>query len=193
MSDATARDMLLMGRIAARDREAFRDFFDAHGSTALGVLVRMLRDRAEAEEALQEAFLQVWQQADRYRPERASPRGWLLMIARSRALDRLRSHRARRRREEDAGGAASAVAEPEALRALESAERESRVEAALAGLPPEQRRCVEMAFFGGLTHREIAEDLDQPLGTVKSRILMGMNKLREALATGRASGRPTTR
>lgn len=186
MSEAPAHDILLMGRIAAGDRDAYRDFFDAHAAMVLGVLVRMLRDRAEAEEALQEAFLQLWQQADRYRPERASPRGWLLMIARSRALDRIRSHRSRRQREQEVGSESLRLgsAEPQPNEALESAELRDQVGGALATLPPEQRRCIEMAFFGGLTHRQIAQDLEQPLGTVKSRILMGMNKLRQTLATG---------
>ena len=97
LDPATAEDVRLMGSVAAGDAEAYARLFDRHAPSALGLLVRMCGDRAVAEEVLQEAFLQVWQQAARYRPALASPRGWILMLARSRALDRLRSSGARRR------------------------------------------------------------------------------------------------
>ena len=173
-----------MGRVAARDGDAFRALFDEYGSSVLGFLVQMLRDRGQAEEVLQDTFLQAWEQAERYRPERASPRGWLLMIARSRALDRVRAQRSRARREEEVGGDLSVAAgrTPAADEELETSERRSEVSGALEALPDEQRRCIELAFYSGLTHRQIAEQLEQPLGTVKSRILMGMNKLRQSLA-----------
>lgn len=174
-----------MGRIAAGDSGAYRELFDTYAPMVLGFLVQMLRHRAQAEEILQETFLQAWQTAARYQPGRASPRGWLLMIARSRALDRVRARRARAEREQRVGTDASlsSAPEPRADEALESTERQQAVSGALAQLPEEQRRCIEMAFYGGRTHRQIAADLDQPLGTVKSRILMGMNKLRQTLAT----------
>jgi len=178
-------DAVLLGRTARGDRDAFAALFDRHSPLVLGLLVRMLGRRAEAEELLQDAFLQVWREAERYRPEAASPRGWILMIARSRAIDRLRSHLARERREaaavrEEPTAAAVAPAGPERL---ERRERRERVLAALAELPPDQRAAIEHAFFQGLTHREVAERLGQPLGTVKSRILLGMRKLRESLET----------
>lgn len=180
------RDFHLMGRIATGDREAFAELFDLHGPVVLGVLTRSLGDRAEAEEVLQETFLQVWTQARRYSPERASPRGWLLMIGRSRALDRVRSRRSSRAREEaveidrrHTGGAGS---EPLGTARLEAAERATEVSGALATLPEEQRRCIELAYYEGLTQSQIAERLGAPLGTVKSRLLLGMRKLREALA-----------
>ncbi len=184
MTDRTPRDILLMGRIAARDAEAYGEIFDEYGSTVLGFLVGMLRDRAQAEEVLQDTFLQVWRQAGRYRPEGATPRGWLLMIARSRALDRVRSQRSRHEREQVVASdpALSASVQAPEIDELESDERRREVSGALAALPDEQRRCIELAFYDGMTHRQIAEDLEQPLGTVKSRILMGMNKLRQTLA-----------
>jgi RNA polymerase sigma-70 factor (ECF subfamily) len=174
-------DAVLLGRTARGDAAAFGSLFDRHSGLVLGLLVRLLGRRAEAEELLQEVFLQVWREADRYRPEAASPRGWLLMIARSRAIDRLRSHLARERREAAAAGPADAAVAPTGPERLERRERRARVAAALAGLPPEQREAVEHAFFQGLSHREIAERLGQPLGTVKSRILLGMRKLRASL------------
>jgi RNA polymerase sigma-70 factor (ECF subfamily) len=187
VNDDPRRDIHLMGRIAAGDRDAFAELFDRLAPTVLGVLGRALGGRAEAEEVLQEVFLQVWRDAGRYLPERATPRGWVLMLARSRALDRLRSGRASRAREEAVAaregraGAEPPVA-PVGTDRLEADERAGRVRSALAGLPDEQRRCIELAFYDGLTQAEIARRLGAPLGTVKSRLLLGMRKLRLALA-----------
>lgn len=177
------QDAVLLGRVARGDRAAFATLFDRHSSVVLGLLVRMLGRRPEAEELLQDAFLQVWREADRYRPDAASPRGWILMIARSRALDRIRSRAARERRETTVvrDRPAAATVEPAGPERLERRERRTRVAVALSTLPAEQRQAIEHAFFGGLTHRQVAERLGQPLGTVKSRILLGMRKLREAL------------
>lgn len=177
------QDAVLLGRVARGDSGAFATLFDRHSSVVLGLLVRMLGRRPEAEELLQEVFFQVWREAGRYRPDAASPKGWILMIARSRAVDRIRSRAARERREASAAGErpAPAAVEPVGPERLERRERRTRVAAALATLPAEQRRAIEHAFFGGLTHREVAERLGEPLGTVKSRILLGMRKLREAL------------
>lgn len=171
-----------MGRIAAGDGEAFARIFELHSPVMLGLLFRILGGRAEAEEVLQEVFLQVWTQADRYDATRSTPRGWLLMLARSRALDRLRWREARRRREEGVAGEEREPESPVGTERLEAAERQSQVSSALGQLSPDQRRCIELAFFEGLTHTQIAERLAAPLGTVKSRILLGMNKLRQALS-----------
>lgn len=184
MSDDGALDRYLVSRIAGGDRGAFAVFFDRHSPAVLGVLVRMLRDRGEAEEVLQETFLQAWQNAGGYRPDGASPRGWLLVLARSRAIDRIRSGSARQRREERAVTGEPAIAEgeePTGPARLEAAERRRTVGSALARLPEEQRRCIELAYFEGLSHTQIAERLDAPLGTVKSRVLLGMKKLRAFL------------
>jgi RNA polymerase sigma-70 factor (ECF subfamily) len=179
-----AEDRDLMSRIAARDGEALARLFDRHSPVVLGLLHRMLGGRSEAEEVLQEVFLQVWNQAARYDGERATPRGWLLMLARSRALDRLRRRESARRRDEEAGAerARFGMVRPVGTDRLEAVERRDRVQSALALLSPDQRRCIELAFFEGLTHTQIAERLEAPLGTVKSRILLGMNKLRQALS-----------
>ena len=174
-------DANLLRRIASGDGDALTRLFDQHSPVVLGLLVRMLGGRAEAEEVLQEVFLQVWMQADRYEESRSSPRGWILMLARSRALDRLRRRTSQQRREEEAAGAVAV--RPVGTARIEAAEQKSRVGAALGLLSPEQRHCIELAFFEGLTHTQIAERLQAPLGTVKSRILLGMNKLRQALST----------
>ena len=177
-----ARDLHLMGRVAAGDRQAFGELYDRHAAVLLGFLVRMLRRRETAEEVLQEAFVKAWKLAGRYRPERAAPRAWLLTLARSSAIDRIRSSQARTRREGDwTRSERGTPAEPVGTARIEAEETRGSVAAALGRLPQEQRRCIELAFFEGLTHREVAERLEQPLGTVKSRILLGMKRLRLAL------------
>lgn len=183
MPSVAQEDVQLMDRVASGDRDAFAEVFDRHSPVVLGMLIRLLRRRDLAEEVLQEAFLQAWEQAERYRPERASPKGWLLLLARSRALDRIRSATARGRREQAAYAeeGMSTVTAPEGTARLEASERKSRLVRALETLPADQRRCIELAFFEGLTHRQVAERTGDPLGTVKSRILLGMNKLRQAL------------
>jgi len=176
-------DNFLMGRIAAGDRDAFARLFDRHSPVVLGLLIRILGRRSEAEETLQEVFLQVWRQAGRYEPGRSTPRGWILVLARSRALDQLRSREARQRRETELSAASAARQEhPVGTRGLEESERREQVSSALEVLPPEQRRCIELAFFEGLTQTQIASRLEAPLGTVKSRIHLGMSKLRQVLS-----------
>jgi RNA polymerase sigma-70 factor, ECF subfamily len=185
MPGGELEDSYLVGRISTGDQQAFARFFDLHSPAVLGLLFRILGGRGEAEEVLQETFLQVWQQADRYEAGRSTPRGWLLMLARSRALDRLRRREARSRREIEAATDATypKLSAAVGTERLETAERREAVGEALNLLSPEQRRCIELAFFEGLTHTQIAERLAAPLGTVKSRILLGMNKLRQALGS----------
>jgi len=183
MDSIPSQETDLVRRIASGDGDALTRLFDLHSPVALGLLVRMLGGRAEAEEVLQETFLQVWMQAGRYEESRSTPRGWILMLARSRALDRLRRRDARRRREEEVSEDGARAVHPVGTDRLEAVERSSRIGVALGILSPEQRHCIELAFFEGLTHSQIAERLQAPLGTVKSRILLGMNKLRQALST----------
>jgi RNA polymerase sigma-70 factor (ECF subfamily) len=179
------QEVQLMDRIAGGDGHAFARIFEMHSPVTLGLLVRILGRRSEAEEVLQEVFLQVWTQADRYEAGRSTPRGWILMLARSRALDRLRRRESARRREESVAedeGLSEAVP-PVGTERLEAVEQRDQVHSALGNLTPEQRRCIELAFFEGLTHTQIADRLKAPLGTVKSRILLGMNKLRQTLSS----------
>ncbi len=176
-------DTFLMGRVAAGDRDAFARLFDRHSPVVLGFLVRLLGRRSEAEEILQEVFLQAWRQADRYEAGRSTPRGWLLVLARSRALDHLRSREARQRREAEVSAEDPHREErPLGTEGLEADERRAQVSSALDLLPAEQRRCIELAFFEGLTQTQIASRLSAPLGTVKSRIHLGMSKLRQVLS-----------
>ena len=185
MEAGALEDIRLMGRVSGGDREAFAILFDRHSPVVLGMLRRMLRRHDLAEEVLQEAFLQAWERAASYRPERATPKGWLLLLARSRALDRIRSSTARGRREKAiyADETLSTVSAPHGTSRLEKDERSGQLSQAINLLPAEQRACIELAFFEGLTHRQVAERTGEPLGTVKSRIALGMNKLRQALAS----------
>lgn len=180
----------LVLRIAAGQRDALGAFYDRTSSMALGLLIRILGDPTEAEETLQDVFLQVWRDASRYRAERSSARGWLMMMARSRALDRLRSAAVRRRTRTELArqGVAVAIAPLGAAR-IEHRERRQKVTSALGHLPREQREAIELAFYQGMTHTQIAEHLGTPLGTIKSRVLLGMKKLRELLADERDGAR----
>lgn len=172
----------LLREIAEGSSEALGLFYDRYAALALGLLCRMLGNRNEAEEILQEVFLQVWRDARRYDPERASPRGWLLLLARSRALDRYRCTSARRRREDGAARSeADRTVAPIGTHRLEQGENRLRIGQAIDRLPPEQRKVIELAFWEGLTQTQIAAALGAPLGTVKSRALLAMKKLREML------------
>jgi len=175
-------DHELLREIADGSSEALGLFYDRYAALALGLLCRMLGNRNEAEEILQEVFLQVWRDARRYDPKRASPRGWLLLLARSRALDRYRCTLARRHREDaSARSEATRAVAPLGTRRLEHGESRLRIGRAIGRLPPEQRKVIELAFWEGLTQTQIAEALGAPLGTVKSRALLAMKKLREML------------
>src|SRR4030081_3581918 len=178
----------LIARIAQRDREAFSRFYDAFAGLALGLIRRILRDPAAAEEVLQEVFWQVWQEAERYDPKRGSPEAWLVMRAKTRAIDRLRSIRRRDRTfvapvDESVARSSEAPAENPAV----VAEDRGLVHTALAQLPEPQRRVIELAFFEGLTQSEIATRLGEPLGTVKTRARLGLDRLRGVLGGERLS------
>ncbi len=164
---------------AQGDREAFSRFYDAFAGAAFGLIRRVLRDPSASEEVLQEVFWQVWREAPQYDAQRGSPEAWLLMRAKTRAIDRLRSIRRREKTfvmpvDETVARPAETVAENPGV----AAEDRGLLESALAQLPPAQRRVVELAFFEGLTQSEIAARLGEPLGTVKTRARLGLERLR---------------
>jgi RNA polymerase sigma-70 factor (ECF subfamily) len=173
-----------MERLRERDPEALAEIYDSYAGLVLALALRILRERAAAEEVVSQSFWQVWEQAPRYSEQRGSPAAWIISIARSRALDLLRSEDRERRRRERASEQIERQTEPVQGPADWTLEGERRrfVMAALASLPGEQRECVELAYYQGLSHREIAARTGAPLGTVKTRILLAMEKLREALA-----------
>lgn len=171
----------LLGRVALRDREAFGLLYDQYAPLVFKLALRMMRDRAEAEDLLQEVFIQVWRTAASYDSRRGHPAAWLTTIARSRAIDRLRSAEYRRHKRETADvervEGASDLRHEVSLRESAAAVRD-----AVVSLPEDQRRAIELAYFDGLTQSEVARKLGQPLGTVKTRIRLGMLKLRGMLA-----------
>jgi RNA polymerase sigma-70 factor (ECF subfamily) len=178
----------LITRIAAGDRDAFSRFYDLLAPTAFGLIRRVLRDPEAAAEVLQDVFWQVWREASRYDPKRGSPEAWLVMRAKTRAIDRLRSIRRRDRTfvapvDESVARSSEAPAENPAV----VAEDRGLVQTALAQLPEPQRRVIELAFFEGLTQSEIAIRLGEPLGTVKTRARLGLERLRGALRGERLS------
>jgi len=178
-------DEQLVARLAMADIRAFEALYDRYGALVYSTALRVVGDTQLAEDTAQEVFLRVWQRPDQYVPQRGRFVTWLLTVARNGAIDRIRA-RGRRRLHETAGeelGRALPADEGEDLaHAAQLADERQRVRRALASLPPEQRRVIEMAYYGGYALREIAVALSQPLGTVKTRIRRGMQRLRVALA-----------
>lgn len=189
-SPARAPDHALLRRIAERDERALAELYDRWAERVRDVAYWILQDEEEADEVVEDTFWQVWRTADRYDRRRAPGSTWLGMIARSRALDRLRARR--RAGAEGSVPACRAFAEAQAagpgddpLAEQEGAERRAAVAAALGSLPEEQRRVLELAFFDGLSHAEVAARADLPLGTVKTRIRLAIMKLRQHLVSRR--------
>jgi RNA polymerase sigma-70 factor (ECF subfamily) len=177
-------DWQLVLAVADGSSEALGRLYDRHAATVYALARRIVSRLEDAEEVVQDVFAQVWRQAHQYRTERASVAGWIVMLARTRAIDRLRARQARP--DEDRGIDASAVAPvaaagPSPEQSALSADVASRVRQALACLPGKERSLLELAYYGGLTHTEIAGKTGIPLGTVKTRIRSGMDALRGAL------------
>jgi RNA polymerase sigma-70 factor, ECF subfamily len=173
----------LIGRIAAQDRDAFSQFYDRYSPLVYALALRMLKAQSDAEDLLQEVFLQVWRQAAAYSAQRGSPEAWLVNIVRSRAIDKLRS--IRRREKSFVLTDDPAMAEsPDNVESF-AGESETRLvmNSALANLPEAQRRVLELAYFDGLSQTEIAARLAEPLGTVKTRMRSGIQRLRGMLGT----------
>jgi RNA polymerase sigma-70 factor (ECF subfamily) len=173
----------LMRRIAGGDQAALAALYDSTNRLVYGLVLRVLGDVSSAEEVVLDVYAQVWRQASAYDTSRGGPLAWVTTIARSRAIDRLRSgwqDQQRKQPLEAAATAATRDAGPEEMTV--AAERQRFVRKALLELSPEQREVIELAYYSGLSHSEIAAKLNQPLGTVKTRTRLGMIKLREALA-----------
>ncbi len=179
---APVSDAALMRRIGERQPEALEELYRRHASVLLALGKRILANLEDAEEVLQEVFVRVWQEHLRYDPERSSVATWLVLIMRSRAIDRLRNRRVIEKVHSAAHQeSGEAYTSPEGAITVLDRQREGRVRSELLALPPEQRQALEMAFFDGLTQSEISERTGIPLGTVKTRTLLAMKKLRKNL------------
>jgi RNA polymerase sigma-70 factor (ECF subfamily) len=179
---APAELQALIHAVAEGSQQALADLYERTGGHVFALALKLLKDRQLAEEVVLDVFLQVWKTAGTFDVRRGRPLGWMLTIARSRALDALRSRLVRRRSEDEAVLGASAVeAAPEPPERAHAGDRQGRVARAIAELPPDQARAVELAFFEGLSHTEIAERIGASLGTVKTRLRLGLLKLRDKL------------
>jgi RNA polymerase sigma-70 factor (ECF subfamily) len=179
---AQISDVELLHAIKDGDEQALASLYDRYRLILFGLILRILHSQSEAEDVLQEVFLQVWQRASNFEEARGRPFTWLVTLARSRAIDRLRSLGSRDRTANEAGREAEVTGETrDAVDDAIRSEQGETVRHALAALPDEQRKTLVLAYFEGLTQTEIAERLNTPLGTVKTRMRSGMIKLRELL------------
>jgi RNA polymerase sigma-70 factor (ECF subfamily) len=181
-------DEELMPLVGRKDPEAFEVLYDRHGGVAYSLAYRIVGDRAAAEEVTQEAFISVWRSGARFDAARGSVRSWLLSVVRNRAIDFLRS-KAGKAPKLDFDDDAALEQRPAPERTEEEAlrrETASEVRGALGKLPGEQSKVIELAYFGGFSHSEIAEILSLPMGTVKGRMRLGLEKIRGELAEGLA-------
>jgi RNA polymerase sigma-70 factor, ECF subfamily len=180
-------DSDLIARAAGADERAMAELYDRYGQMLYAVAYRIVGQRADAEEVVLDAFAQAWRDATRFETSRGSVAGWLTTIARSRALDLVRARTRRERitasaaaeRPDTSPGMGGWRADPSS--GVDLAERRRRVQLALEALSPPQRRAIELAYFEGLSQSEIAALLHEPLGTIKTRVRLGMQKLRESL------------
>jgi len=173
-------DEALLSLVASSDDLALAELYDRFGRVAYGLALRILRDEALAQDAVQEAFLAVWRSADRFLAERAKASTWILTLVHRRAVDLVR--REDRRRGEPLESATEPVASGTTEDEAELGFERRVVQEALRQLTPEQREALELGYYGGLTQSELAERLGQPLGTIKSRMFTGLSRLRDLLA-----------
>jgi len=176
-------DAQLLQRVGKRDREAFSLLYDRYSGVLYSTILRVLNNPDEAADVLQEVFVQIWDKAGGYDPALGKPFNWALTMARNKAIDRLRSLKRRYSfieeitdETEETGPAVAAIPDDVFTR-----DQAALIRSAVGTLPLEQKQAIEMAFLGGLTHEQIADELNQPLGTIKARIRRGMLKLRESL------------
>ena len=193
--DARLEDELLVGRLSGRDLEAFEALYDRYADLVFSVALRVVGDRHVAEDVMQEVYLQLWRRPEQFDATRGTFRTWLLSVARNRSIDEQRAVARRLRHsappvragEEEAIEDSDQRGDPAAATVF--ADERAAVKAALATIPNEQRIAIELGYFGGLTQQEIAVRLSQPLGTIKTRIRLGMQKLRAALERAQAGER----
>jgi len=181
-SNPSDTDRALVALIEGRDADALAALYDRHAARLMGLAHRILGDTGEAEEVLQEVFLYVWRSASSFDASRGTVLAWLLVVTRSRAIDRVRSRRPMSRAvRQDLDEISNTPGAQDVEADSATRQWESLCRSAIADLPADQRRVLELAYFGGLTHQEIAEKTSTPLGTVKTRARLGLMKLRERI------------
>lgn len=171
----------LLARVARGDQEAFSRLYDAVAGPVLGLVRRVLRDPAQCEEVAQEVMVDLWRTAARFQPEKGSAMAWVMTLAHRRAVDRVRASQAAADREERAASRAGTTAYDEVAEQVEARLEREQVRRCLRNLTELQRQAVTMAYYRGCTYREVAELLDVPLGTVKTRLRDGLIRLRDCL------------
>lgn len=178
---APLSDEDLFGRVARGDRDAFAELYDRYSDRVFGLARKVLRDPSHAEEVAQEVFVEAWRQARRFDAQRGSVATWLMTLAHRRAVDRVRSEQASRDRDERVAVRDQAPDYDHVAEKVETRFEHDQVRRALTELTDLQREAIELAFYGGNTHREVAELLEAPLGTVKTRLRDGLIKMRDNL------------
>lgn len=182
-SSEVSRDAALVHRLLHQDVNAFEQLYDRHSRIVYSLVLRILQQTQTAEEVVQDVFLQVWRNAAQYQESRGPFVPWLLTMARNRALDTLRLKSERQRRREDQAEELPSISEaPQYEKELDQKRRAERVRSLMAQLSAPQQKAIEMAYFDGLSHSEIASALHEPLGTVKSWIRNGLLRLKEGLS-----------
>lgn len=171
----------LLVQTARGDREAFAAVYDRSAATVYGVALRVLRDPSHAEEVTQEVMVEIWRLAARFDPARGSARAWIATMAHRRAIDRVRAEQAHRDRQEAASVAGWTREHDEVSEAAEASLEQAAVRRALGSLTPVQREAIDLAYYRGFTHVEVAASLDVPLGTAKARLRDGMIRLRDVM------------
>jgi len=181
-SSEVSPDAMLVHQLLQRDVDAFEQLYDRHSRIVYALVLRIVQQASTTEEVVQDVFLQLWRNATRYDTRRGPFVPWLMAIARNRALDHLRLKSERQRRREDQTEELPPVIDvPQFEIALDEKRRAERVRAVMDSLNPQQKKAIELAYFEGLSHTEIAEALKEPLGTVKSWIRNGLLRLKEGL------------
>ena len=181
-SSEVSPDAMLVHQLLQRDVDAFEQLYDRHSRIVYALVLRIVQQASTAEEVVQDVFLQLWRNASRYDTRRGPFIPWLMAVARNRALDHLRLKSERQRRREDqTEELPPVIGFPQFEKALDDKRRAERVRAVMGSLNPQQKKVIELAYFEGLSHTEIAETLKEPLGTVKSWIRNGLLRLKEGL------------
>ena len=184
--DDRAVELDLMARVAKRERVAFEQLYDRYSNILYATAMKFLREDADAQDVVQDVFIQIWDKAKLYDPAKGKPLTWALTLTRNRSIDRIRAIQRRGRLREDFEKETvvdESAGIREALSGVDASEKNQILRDAVQRLSPEQRKVIELAFFGGLTQNEVANRLGEPLGTVKARARRGLIKLKELLGT----------